>query len=51
MAKYVVGLGEKVAPVDIEEGMRVAVDLSKHNIQVLLFFSIIFFVVTITTSD
>lgn len=26
MAKYVVGLGEKVADTDIEEGMRVGVD-------------------------
>ena len=26
IAKFVVGLGEKVAPTDIEEGMRVGVD-------------------------
>lgn len=26
IAKYVVGLGEKVAPTDIEEGMRVGVE-------------------------
>jgi 26S proteasome regulatory subunit T1 len=27
IAKFVVGLGEKVAPTDIEEGMRVGVDV------------------------
>ena len=26
IAKYVVGLGEKTAPTDIEEGMRVGVE-------------------------
>ena len=26
IAKFVVGLGEKVAPTDIEEGMRIGVD-------------------------
>jgi 26S proteasome regulatory subunit T1 len=36
IAKYVVGLGEKVAPTDIEEGMRVGVDRSKHQIQIPL---------------
>jgi ATP-dependent 26S proteasome regulatory subunit len=28
-AKFVVGLGKKVAPTDIEEGMRVGVDRTK----------------------
>jgi 26S proteasome regulatory subunit T1 len=32
MAKYVVGLGEKVADTDIEEGMRVGVDRQKYSI-------------------
>jgi len=32
MAKYVVGLGEKVAATDIEEGMRVGVEIEKHRI-------------------
>lgn len=36
MAKFVVGLGEKVAPTDIEEGMRVGVDRSKYSIQIPL---------------
>lgn len=36
MAKYVVGLGEKVAPTDIEESMRVGVELEKHRIQLPL---------------
>eukprot|EP01138_Halocafeteria_seosinensis_P016344 gb/GECG01016675.1/.p1 GENE.gb/GECG01016675.1/~~gb/GECG01016675.1/.p1 ORF type:complete len:445 (+),score=62.79 gb/GECG01016675.1/:1-1335(+) len=36
IAKYVVGLGEKVAPTDIEEGMRVGVDRAKHQIQIPL---------------
>ena len=37
MAKYVVGLGEKVAPTDIEESMRVGVERSdKHRIQLPL---------------
>ena len=34
MAKYVVALGEKVSPTDIEEGMRVGVDRNKYQIQV-----------------
>lgn len=36
MAKYVVGLGDKVAPTDIEEGMRVGVDRTKYKIQIPL---------------
>jgi len=36
MAKFVVGLGEKVAPTDIEEGMRVGIDQSKFSIQIPL---------------
>lgn len=37
IAKYVVGLGEKVAPTDIEEGMRVGVDRqNKYQIQIPL---------------
>lgn len=36
MAKFVVGLGERVAPTDIEEGMRVGVDRNKHQIQIPL---------------
>jgi len=36
MAKYVVALGEKVAPTDIEESMRVGVDRSKYHIQIPL---------------
>jgi len=35
-AKFVVGLGEKVAPTDIEEGMRVGVDRAKYSIQIPL---------------
>ena len=35
-AKFVVGLGEKVAPTDIEEGMRVGVDRTKYSIQIPL---------------
>jgi len=38
-AKFVVGLGEKVAPADVEEGMRVGVDTShggKYRIQIPL---------------
>lgn len=34
--KYVVGLDEKVAPTDIEEGMRVGVDRKKYQIQIPL---------------
>ena len=34
--KFVVGLGEKVAPTDIEEGMRVGVDRVKYCIQIPL---------------
>ena len=36
MAKFVVGLGDKVAPTDIEDGMRVGVDRQKYTIQIPL---------------
>ncbi|KAH0478665.1 MAG: uncharacterized protein KVP18_004070 [Porospora cf. gigantea A] len=36
MAKFVVGLGDKVAPADIEESMRVGVDRQKYRIQIPL---------------
>jgi 26S proteasome regulatory subunit T1 len=36
IAKFVVGLGDKVAPTDIEEGMRVGVDRTKYQIQLPL---------------
>eukprot|EP01015_Nassula_variabilis_P016531 TRINITY_DN253_c0_g1_i2.p1 TRINITY_DN253_c0_g1~~TRINITY_DN253_c0_g1_i2.p1 ORF type:complete len:434 (+),score=114.21 TRINITY_DN253_c0_g1_i2:69-1370(+) len=36
MAKFVVGLGEKVAPTDIDEGMRVGVERAKYSIQLPL---------------
>ncbi|KAJ3362752.1 26S proteasome regulatory subunit 7 [Allomyces javanicus] len=36
IAKYVVGLGDRVAPTDIEEGMRVGVDRTKYQIQIPL---------------
>ena len=36
MAKFVVGLGEKVAATDVEEGMRVGVDRTKYFIQIPL---------------
>ncbi|KAA8494535.1 26S protease regulatory subunit 7B [Porphyridium purpureum] len=36
IAKYVVGLGERVAPTDIEEGMRVGVERNKYLIQIPL---------------
>jgi len=36
MAKYVVGLGERVAPTDIEEGMRVGADRQRYAIQIPL---------------
>ena len=35
-AKFVVALGDKVAPSDIEEGMRVGCDRTKHQIQIPL---------------
>ncbi|KAI8924682.1 26S proteasome subunit P45 [Entophlyctis helioformis] len=35
-AKFVVGLGKRVAPTDIEEGMRVGVDRQKYQIQIPL---------------
>jgi 26S proteasome regulatory subunit T1 len=36
IAKFVVALGEKVSPTDIEEGMRVGVDRAKYSIQMPL---------------
>uniref|UniRef100_A0A7S2W368 AAA+ ATPase domain-containing protein n=1 Tax=Mucochytrium quahogii TaxID=96639 RepID=A0A7S2W368_9STRA len=36
IAKFVVALGEKVSPTDIEEGMRVGVDRTKYSIQIPL---------------
>ncbi|KDQ33645.1 hypothetical protein PLEOSDRAFT_1061289 [Pleurotus ostreatus PC15] len=36
IAKFVVGLGERVAPTDIDEGMRVGVDRTKYQIQIPL---------------
>lgn len=36
IAKYVVGLGERVSPTDIEEGMRVGVDRTKYQIHLPL---------------
>ena len=36
LAKFVVGLGDRVAPTDIEEGMRVGIDRSKLSIQIPL---------------
>lgn len=36
IAKFVVGLGDRVAPADIEEGMRVGVDRNKYQIQMPL---------------
>lgn len=36
IAKFVVGLGERVAPTDVEEGMRVGVDRQKYSIQIPL---------------
>eukprot|EP00010_Vexillifera_abyssalis_P009435 CAMPEP_0201545658 /NCGR_PEP_ID=MMETSP0173_2-20130828/2103_1 /ASSEMBLY_ACC=CAM_ASM_000268 /TAXON_ID=218659 /ORGANISM="Vexillifera sp., Strain DIVA3 564/2" /LENGTH=427 /DNA_ID=CAMNT_0047954121 /DNA_START=26 /DNA_END=1309 /DNA_ORIENTATION=+ len=36
IAKFVVGLGERVAPTDVEEGMRVGVDRSKYQILIPL---------------
>jgi 26S proteasome regulatory subunit T1 len=36
IAKFVVGLGQRVAPTDIEEGMRVGVDRTKYQIQIPL---------------
>lgn len=36
IAKFVVALGDKVAPTDIEEGMRVGVDRTKYQIQLPL---------------
>jgi len=34
--KFVVGLGQRVSPVDVEEGMRVGVHRSKYSIQIPL---------------
>ncbi|XP_010479102.1 PREDICTED: 26S protease regulatory subunit 7 homolog A-like [Camelina sativa] len=36
MGKFIVGLGDKVSPTDIEEGMRVGVDRKKYQIQIPL---------------
>ncbi|KAK9449002.1 P-loop containing nucleoside triphosphate hydrolase protein [Limtongia smithiae] len=36
LAKFVVSLGERVSPTDIEEGMRVGVDRTKYQIQLPL---------------
>merc|ERR1719248_251549 len=36
IAKFVVALGDRVAPADIEEGMRVGVDRNKYQIQIPL---------------
>lgn len=36
IAKFVVALGDKVSPTDIEEGMRVGVDRNKYQIQIPL---------------
>jgi 26S proteasome regulatory subunit T1 len=36
VARFVVGLGEKVSPTDIEEGMRVGVDQQRFSIQIPL---------------
>mmetsp|Transcript_52640 Transcript_52640/g.61452 ORF Transcript_52640/g.61452 Transcript_52640/m.61452 type:complete len:437 (+) Transcript_52640:84-1394(+) len=36
IAKFVVALGDKVSPTDIEEGMRVGVDRTKYSIQIPL---------------
>jgi 26S proteasome regulatory subunit T1 len=36
IAKFVVGLGEKVSPTDVDEGMRVGVDRLKYAIQLPL---------------
>jgi 26S proteasome regulatory subunit T1 len=36
IAKFVVALGEKVSPTDVEEGMRVGVDRTKYSIQLPL---------------
>ncbi|EER31733.1 26S protease regulatory subunit 7 [Candida tropicalis MYA-3404] len=36
IAKFVVGLGERLSPTDVEEGMRVGVDRHKYEIQLPL---------------
>lgn len=36
IAKFVVGLGDRVAPTDVEEGMRVGVDRTDYKIQIPL---------------
>ncbi|KAH3899336.1 proteasome regulatory particle base subunit RPT1 SCDLUD_004775 [Saccharomycodes ludwigii] len=36
IAKFVVGLGERVSPTDIEEGMRVGVDRTRYHIELPL---------------
>ena len=41
IAKYVVGLGDKVSPTDIEEGMRVGVDRSaKYQVSCFSIFTL-----------
>lgn len=36
IGKFVVGLGKRVSPTDIEEGMRVGIDRNKYQIQIPL---------------
>ena len=36
IAKFVVGLGKKISPTDVEEGMRVGVDRTKYSIEIPL---------------
>lgn len=36
IGKFVVGLGKKVSPTDVEEGMRVGIDRNKYQIQIPL---------------
>ncbi|THH15882.1 hypothetical protein EW146_g4669 [Bondarzewia mesenterica] len=36
IAKFVVGLGDRISPTDVEEGMRVGVDRNKYQIQIPL---------------
>jgi len=36
IAKFVVGLSEKLAPTDVDEGMRVGVERNKYSIQLPL---------------
>jgi hypothetical protein len=39
-AKFVVGLGEKVAPTDIEEGMRVGVIININYFNYIIIFDL-----------